>query len=108
VVPYFALAAGFLTGKYRSAKDAEGKPRGGLVGKYLNERGFAVLAALDQAAKEHSSTPARVALAWLIAQPGITSPIASATNEGQLEDPFEAANLKLSEESIRKLNDASA
>ncbi|HKD10187.1 MAG TPA: aldo/keto reductase [Bryobacteraceae bacterium] len=108
VVPYFALASGFLSGKYRSAKDAEGKARGGAVGKYLNDRGFAVLAALDAAAKEHSSTPARVALAWLIAQPGITSPIASATNEVQLADLAEAANLKLSKDSIQKLNQASA
>jgi len=108
VAPYFALAAGFLSGKYRNAKDAEGKARGGLVEKYFNDRGFAALATLDEAAKEHSSTPARVALALLIAQPGITSPIASATNEAQFEDLAGAANLRLSEESIRKLNEASA
>ncbi len=108
VVPYYALAAGFLTGKYRSQKDAEGKARGGTVSKYLNERGFRVLAAVEQVAETHASTPARVALAWLILQPGITSPIASATNETQLEDLAGAAYLKLSEESIRKLNEASA
>ncbi len=108
VIPYFALAAGFLTGKYRSKQDAEKAARGGMVGKYLNERGFAVVQALDAVAKEHQSNPARVALAWLLAQPGVTAPIASATSEKQLEDLIAAPKLKLSPEAIKKLNDVSA
>jgi aryl-alcohol dehydrogenase-like predicted oxidoreductase len=106
VIPYFALAGGFLTGKYRSEKDAEGKVRGGMAGKYLNARGFAVLAALDAVAKENHSTPASVALAWLMAQPGIAAPIASATNEKQLEDLAAAAELKLDRAALEKLSAA--
>jgi len=104
VIPYFALAGGFLTGKYRSEKDAEGKVRGGMAGKYLNARGMAVLAALDSVAKEYKSTPASVALAWLMAQPGIAAPIASATNEKQLEDLAAAAELKLDRAALEKLS----
>jgi aryl-alcohol dehydrogenase-like predicted oxidoreductase len=107
VVPYFALASGFLSGKYKSAEDAQGKSRGPMVSKYMNERGFAVVAALDEVAKEKGATPARVALAWLIAQPGITAPIASATSEAQLEDLVEAGRLELDRESIEKLNGVS-
>lgn len=108
VIPYFSLAAGFLTGKYRSQADAEGKARGGMVGKYLNEHGFAVVDALEEVARQHNSTPARVALAWLIAQPGITAPIASATSERQLHDLVEATKLTLDKTAIEKLNTASA
>lgn len=108
VIPYFSLAAGFLTGKYRAATDAEGQARGGMVGKYLNPQGFAVVEALDTVAHAHQSTPARVALAWLIAQPGITAPIASATKENHLLDLVEASRLKLDAASLEKLNQASA
>lgn len=108
VIPYFSLAAGFLTGKYRSSKDAEKASRGGMVKKYLNDWGFAVVAALDEVAKAHASTPARVALAWLLAQPGITAPIASATNDKQLADLIEATKLNLDAASIQKLNAVSA
>jgi aryl-alcohol dehydrogenase-like predicted oxidoreductase len=108
VIPYFSLAAGFLTGKYRSKQDSEKAARGAMVQKYLNDWGFAVVAALDEVAHTHGSTPARVALAWLLAQPGITAPIASATNEKQLADLVEATKLKLDEESIQKLNAVSA
>ncbi len=108
VIPYFSLAAGFLTGKYRSEKDAEGAARGGSVKKYMNDWGFGVVAALDEVAKAHGSTPARVALAWLLAQPGITAPIASATKEKHLTDMVEAAKLKLDPKSLQKLNEASA
>jgi aryl-alcohol dehydrogenase-like predicted oxidoreductase len=108
VIPYFSLAAGFLTGKYRSPQDVEKAARGSLVQKYLNDRGFAVVAELEEVANAQGSTPARVALAWLLAQPGITAPIASATNEKQLADLAEAANLKLDAESIQKLNAVSA
>jgi len=103
VVPYFALASGFLSGKYRGKADTEGKARGPMVGKYMNDRGFGVLNALDAVAAAYDSTPARVALAWLIAQPGITAPIASATNEKQLDDLAEAAKLHLDEESVERL-----
>ncbi|HTX37287.1 MAG TPA: aldo/keto reductase [Bryobacteraceae bacterium] len=108
VLPYFSLASGFLTGKYRSAADLKDRARGGMVGKYLNERGLAVLAALDEVAGEHHSNPARVALAWLIAQPGITSAIASATRVEHLADLAGAADLTLDAESIEKLDRASA
>ncbi len=108
VIPYFSLAAGFLTGKYRGQKDTEKAPRGAMVQKYLNDWGFAVVAALDEVAHAHGSTPARVAIAWLLAQPGITAPIASATTEKQLADLVQAANLKLDVESILKLNAVSA
>jgi aryl-alcohol dehydrogenase-like predicted oxidoreductase len=108
VITYYSLAGGFLTGKYRSQKDAENVARGATVQKYLNERGFGVVAALDEVAHAHGSTPACVALAWLLARPGITAPIASATNEGQLAALAEATKLKLDVESIQKLNAASA
>jgi len=107
VIPYFSLAAGFLSGKYRSQQDTEKAARGAMVQKYLNDWGFGVVAALDEVAQATGSTPARVALAWLIAQPGITAPIASATNDKQLNDLAEAAKLKLDRESIENLNEAS-
>ena len=108
VIPYFSLAAGFLTGKYRSQQDTEKAKRGPMVQKYLNDWGFGVVAALEEVANAKGSTPARVSLAWLIAQPGITAPIASATNEKQLADLVEATKLTLDAESIQKLNEMSA
>jgi len=108
VIPYFSLAAGFLTGKYRSQQDTENAKRGPMVQKYLNDWGFGVVAALEEVANAKGSTPARVSLAWLIAQPGITAPIASATNEKQLADLVEATKLTLDAESIQKLNEMSA
>jgi aryl-alcohol dehydrogenase-like predicted oxidoreductase len=107
VIPYFALAAGFLTGKYRSKQDAAGKARGQMVEKYLNDRGFAVLDALDAVAADLHSTPARVALAWLIAKRGVTAPIASATSLDQLNDLAEATRLKLPPDAISRLDAAS-
>ncbi len=107
VVPYFALAAGFLTGKYRSAADVEGKARGKMVGKYANDHGFGVVKALDEVAKETGSNPTQVALAWLMAQPSITAPIASATSLEQLEDLIRATELKLPPAAIEKLDDVS-
>jgi aryl-alcohol dehydrogenase-like predicted oxidoreductase len=108
VIPYFSLAAGFLTGKYRSKQDAEGKARGKTVVKYLNDWGWGVLRALDEVAAEHHSTPGRVALAWLMAQPGVAAPIASATNDQHLADLIEATTLRLDHASIEKLNTVSA
>ncbi|HLN00088.1 MAG TPA: aldo/keto reductase [Bryobacteraceae bacterium] len=108
VIPYFSLASGFLTGKYRSEADLSKSPRGQGVKKYLNERGFRILAALDQVAQNLHSTQGKVALAWLLARPSITAPIASATSVEQLHDLVDATNLKLDAESIELLNQASA
>ena len=108
VIPYFALASGFLTGKYRSEADLAKGPRGQMVKKYLDERGFRILAALDEVGKKLHSTPGKVAIAWLIARPSITAPIASATNVEQLKDLVDAANLQLDPASIQTLNEASA
>ncbi len=107
VIPYFSLAAGFLTGKYRSEADFGKSPRGGGMAKYLNERGRRILAALDGVAEEAGATPAAVALAWLMAQPAITAPIASATTVEQLEVLAKAATLDLSKEQLRTLTAAS-
>ena len=109
VINYYALASGFLSGKYRSAEDAGKSPRGaGVVSKYLNARGQKVLAALDAAAGRTNATPAQVALAWTIAQPAITSPIASATSLAQLQDLVGAARLQLDAQTLRSLDEASA
>jgi aryl-alcohol dehydrogenase-like predicted oxidoreductase len=108
VISYFPLAAGFLTGKYRSEKDVEGKPRARNVAKYLNERGFKILAALDQVAKKYGATPARVSLAWVQSRPGITAPIVSATNLDQLKDLIASVDLALDAKSVELLNQASA
>lgn len=109
VIPYFALAAGFLTGKYRSDADLDKSPRGRRsAAKYLNERGLRVLAALDQVAARYGATPAQVALAWQLAKPGITAPIASATTQEQLADLVKAASLTLDAEAVAALDAASA
>jgi aryl-alcohol dehydrogenase-like predicted oxidoreductase len=108
VISYSSLASGFLTGKYRSKEDLSKSVRGQGVKKYLNERGFRILKALDEAADQHDSTPARIALAWLIARPSITAPIVSATSLEQLNDLTEAAKLQLDQSSIALLNQASA
>jgi aryl-alcohol dehydrogenase-like predicted oxidoreductase len=108
VISYYSLASGFLTGKYRSEEDLSKSVRGQGVKKYLNERGFRILKALDEVAAQHDSTPARVSLAWLIARPGITAPIVSATSLEQLNDLTEATKLELDQPSIALLNQASA
>jgi aryl-alcohol dehydrogenase-like predicted oxidoreductase len=108
VINYFPLAGGFLSGKYRSKKDAAGKARARNVTKHLNERGFKILDALDSVAKKLNATLARVSLAWLLARPSITAPIASATNVDQLKDLIAAVELTLDRESIEILNRASA
>jgi aryl-alcohol dehydrogenase-like predicted oxidoreductase len=108
VICYYALAAGFLTGKYRSAEDAaKNAARGGGMKQYLNERGFGILKALDAVAARHAATPAQVSLAWLIAQPNVT-PIASATSLTQLADILKAPRMVLSGEDLAELNKASA
>lgn len=108
VISYFSLAKGFLTGKYRSEADLSKSVRGQAVKAYLNERGHRILAALDQVALDHRSTPARVALAWLMARPSITAPIASATRLEQLTDLIESTKLVLTPADIERLNQASA
>lgn len=109
VIPYFALAAGFLTGKYRSEADLSKSVRGARsAAKYLDARGLRVLAALDAVAARISATPAQVALAWQIAKPGITAPIASATSLEQLQDLEKAARLQLDREATEALDAASA
>lgn len=108
VITYFSLAAGFLTGKYREAAAAAGRAREARVGRYLNPKGFALLDALDAVAADLSATPARVALAWVMARPGITAPIASATSLAQLEDLTAAADLVLPAAAVDALDRASA
>ncbi|MBA2964407.1 MULTISPECIES: aldo/keto reductase [Ramlibacter] len=109
VISYYALAAGFLTGKYRDAADAAKSPRGAATtAKYLNDRGLRILAALDEVARRTGSTPGRVAIAWLLARPGIVAPIASATSLAQLRDLVEAARLPLDEETVAALDAATA
>ena len=109
VIPYYALASGFLSGKYRSEADLNKSPRGARSAKqYLNERGLRVLAALDEVAARFGATPAQVALAWQAAKPGITASIASATNEEQLAGLVKAAKLELDGEAIAQLDAASA
>jgi aryl-alcohol dehydrogenase-like predicted oxidoreductase len=104
VITYSSLASGFLTGKYRSSEDLSKSPRGSGVRKYLNPRGFRILDALEQVAKRYDSTPSKVALAWLMAHPSVTAPIASATNLTQLNDLIESTRLQLDRSSIDLLN----
>ena len=104
VIPYFALASGFLTGKYRVEADLRKSARGGRMKDLLQGRGLDILAALDKVSKVHSATPAQVALAWLMARPSITAPIASATSLAQLKELTPAAELKLTAEDMQALD----
>ena len=108
VVPYYSLAAGFLTGKYRSEQDLANRARAGTVKKYLDERGFRILAALDEVAREYHSTPAKIALAWLRMQSTVVAPIASATSVEQLRDLLDSTNLQLDDSALERLDRASA
>ena len=109
VINFYALAAGFLSGKYRSSADAGKSARGkATVAKYLNERGLGILAALDEAARRTNTTPARVAVAWVMSRPAVASPIASATSLAQLEELVQAARLRLDADTVKLLDDASA
>jgi aryl-alcohol dehydrogenase-like predicted oxidoreductase len=107
-IVYYSLASGFLSGKYRCRNDLEKSARGSAVEKYLNERGFRILEALDSVAKARGAKPAEVALAWIIAREGVTAPIASATNVEQLDSLFRATQLELSAEEMVRLTAASA
>ena len=108
VISYFSLASGFLTGKYRSESDLSKSSRGQFVKKYLDDRGFRILQALDEAAKQHHSTPVKISLAWLVTRPSVTAPIASATSLEQLNDLIEATSLRLDHSTVESLNRASA
>lgn len=107
VIVYYSLASGFLSGKYRSQADLKNRARGDAAGKYLNERGLRILAALDAVAAAHEAKPAEVALAWLIARQGVTAPIASATTVEQVDSLARATQLKLSADELRALAAAS-
>ncbi|RYF03886.1 MAG: aldo/keto reductase, partial [Oxalobacteraceae bacterium] len=107
VITYYSLASGFLSGKYRSADDLSKSARGTRVEKYLNPRGMRVLAALDAVAAQTGARPAEIALAWAIAQPGVTAPIASATSVEQVDSLVRSVSLTLDAEQLRQLNEAS-
>lgn len=107
VLPYFGLASGFLTGKYRTPADLEGRPRGRAVAKYLNEDGLRVVDALESVAAERDATPATVALAWLLAKPNISAPLASANSIEQLSQLVAAPELELSADEVARLDEAS-
>lgn len=108
VIPYYALASGFLTGKYRSEADLDKSKRGGGIKKYLTERGSRILKALDDVSARYNATPAGIALAWLLTQPAVAAPIASATNANQLKVLTGAVDISLDEGSVKLLNAASA
>lgn len=108
VIPYFPLASGFLTGKYRSEKDLAGRARAEIVRRYMDDRGFRIIDALEEVARRHDCAPAAVALAWLITRPGITAPIASATSVDQLNELMKSLELKLDPSDIELLTQASA
>jgi len=108
VVPYFGLASGFLTGKYRGKSDTSKSPRGGGVARYLTAKGLRVLDALDVVAAEANATPAQVALAWLAAQPAVAAPIASATTVVQVEELVGSMRLMLTANQLRTLDVASS
>ncbi len=108
VIPYYGLAAGFLTGKYRSEADLGKSPRGGGIKKYLTERGTRILAALDEVAAAKKATPGQVAIAWQLKKPFVTAPIASATSLAQLDELVKAAALDLDAATVAKLDEASA
>lgn len=105
-VVYYSLASGFLTGKYRSKADFGKSPRGGGMERYLDDKGQRILEALDTVAKANDATPAEVSLAWLVAQPGVTAPIASATSVEQVRSLAKGVRLKLSDEDLKVLTEA--
>lgn len=107
VFPYYALAAGFLTGKYRSEADFNKSPRGKGNAKYLNDQGHNILNALDEIAKKHNSVPAAISLAWLSAQPNIGGPVASATSKKQLDEILSSTELNLDKEDLALLEKVS-
>lgn len=107
VIGYYSLASGFLTGKYKSREDTQGRARGRGVEKYLNDYGFGVIKALEEVAAQYEAKPGQIALAWLIARPSVSAPIASATSLEQVAELVEAAEIELDAESVAKLDAAS-
>ena len=107
VIPYFSLESSFLTGKYRTEADLEGRARGGALKDKFDARGVRILATLDAVARRNEATSAQVALAWLLTRPGVTAPIVSATSLEQLADTLKAADLVLSDEDVAELTTAS-
>jgi len=107
VIPYYSLASGFLTGKYRSEDDLNKSPRGAGIKKYFTEKGFRILSVLDATAKKYSSSPASISLAWLLTRPNIAAPICSATSISQLNQIIDAVQIKLEQEDVDMLNQAS-
>ena len=107
VMPYFALANGFLTGKYRTRDSVREGARGQRAAKYLNRRGLRVLTALDEIAEHHSASVATIALAWLLAKPGVVAPVASASRPEQVHDLVRAAHIQLSRHDVARLDRAS-
>ncbi len=108
VIPYYVLAAGFLTGKYRQASDIEGKPRAGTIAHVFDPRGLDILAEMDKIAARHQASMAQIALAWVLAQPGITAPIVSATNLAQLDEILGATEITLDTKALDRLDKVSA
>jgi aryl-alcohol dehydrogenase-like predicted oxidoreductase len=108
LLPYYGLASGYLTGKYRTEADLKGKTRGSAAAKYMSGHGPRVLAAIDAVAQDTGAQPAQIALAWLAAQPGVVAPIASATSVAQIDELLGSMSLKLSETHLRQLDEASA
>ncbi|TDE17658.1 aldo/keto reductase [Dyadobacter psychrotolerans] len=108
VINYYALASGFLTGKYRREADLGKSARGGGIKDYLNERGFKILKSLDEVSGRYNTTPASISIAWLIARKSVTAPIASATSLEQLKALTKAAELQLDTDAVEQLNNASA
>ncbi len=108
VINFYSLASGFLTGKYRTEQDVSAATRQRTNRKYMTERGFRILAAMDEVAARTGAKLAQIAIAWLVAQPDVTAPIASATSVQQVEELIAAVQLKLDDESLAMLNDASA
>lgn len=108
VITYFSLESGFLTGKYRTGADVAGTSREGMLRDKFDERGVRVLAVLDAVARRNEAAPAQVALAWLLAQPGVTAPIVSATSTTQLAEVLKAADLTLSDQDLAELSQAGA
>jgi aryl-alcohol dehydrogenase-like predicted oxidoreductase len=108
LIPYYGLASGYLTGKYRTAEDKAKSVRGGRMDKYMSGKGPTVLAALDAVGARHGASPAQAALAWIMAKPAIAAPIASATSVAQLAELMGALRLGLSAEDVAELDRASA
>src|SRR5690606_37168574 len=106
VLPYYGLASGFLSGKFRKSADWEGSSRAYALNEFAENGGWAMLAVMDEVAAETGATPAQVAIAWLGTQPGIAAPLASATRKDQLADLVAAASLKLDEAQSRRLTEA--